>query len=128
MNAQCPKCGSGLRPHYGNSFACGSELYVDGLLKGTFREGMRCTSLQLARAKSRVASLEAENKSLRDRLSDADTERHAAQAALKAAFDRIAELEARCGRLEEIGDMIVDEYMVEKAEKDAWQQAKEAKP
>ena len=41
---------------------------------------------------------------------------------------RVAELEARCRRMEEIGDMIVDEYMVEKAEKDAWQQAKEAKP
>ena len=40
----------------------------------------------------------------------------------------VAELEARCKRLEEIGDMIVDEYMVERAEKDAWEQAKEAKP
>lgn len=42
--------------------------------------------------------------------------------------DRLAELEARCKRMQEIGDMIVDEYMVEKAEKDAWEQAKEAKP
>ena len=40
----------------------------------------------------------------------------------------VAELEARCRRMEEIGDMIVDEYMVVEPEKSAWQQAKEAKP
>jgi hypothetical protein len=49
---------------------------------------------------ARVAALEAENKDLRDRFSDADTERNAAQAALKAAFARVAELEARCKRAE----------------------------
>lgn len=43
----------------------------------------------------RIDELEAENKSLRDAVSDADTERNAAQAALKAAFARVAELEAR---------------------------------
>ena len=64
MNAQCPRCGSGLRPDCENSFACGSVLYVDGILKGTFREGMRCTSLQLGRAKSRVTELEARCKRL----------------------------------------------------------------
>ena len=41
---------------------------------------------------------------------------------------RVAELEARCKRLEEAGDAIVDEYMVVEPEKSAWQQAKEAKP
>ena len=41
---------------------------------------------------------------------------------------RVAELEARCKRLEEVGDMIVDEYMVVEPEKSAWKQAKETKP
>jgi hypothetical protein len=43
---------------------------------------------------ARLAALEAENKALRDRFAEADTERNAAQAALKAAFARVAELEA----------------------------------
>lgn len=55
----------------------------------------------------RLSALEAENKALRD---------------------RVAELEARCKRLEEVGDMIVDEYMVVEPEKSAWREAKEAKP
>lgn len=85
-------------------------------------------SAERDRLRDLLATLEAENKSLRDRFSDADTERNAAQAALKAAFARVAELEARCKRLEEAGDAIVDEYMVVEPEKSAWKQAKEAKP
>lgn len=58
-------------------------------------------SAERDRLRDLLATLEAENKGLRDRFSDADTERNAAQASLKAAFARVAELEARCKRLEE---------------------------
>lgn len=37
-------------------------------------------------------------------------------------------LDAYIKRLEEVGDMIVAEYMVVDPEKSAWQQSKEAKP
>ena len=163
-----------------------SEIY--GTFSTAYVEAMRLR-LSALEAENKglaahVAELVAENKTLRDRFSDADTERNAAQAALKAAFARVEELEARtheaeesnanalarlsaaearielrrieneaarhqvwhaenvcdamekrvfdtearCKRMQEIGDMIVDEYMVEKAEKDAWEQAKEARP
>ena len=46
----------------------------------------------------------------------------------KVLAARVAELEARCKRLEEVGDMIVSEYMVVEPEKSAWKQAKETKP
>ena len=74
----------------------------------------------------RLAALESENKDLRARFSDADTERNAAQAALKAAFARVAELEARCKRLEEAGDALLGG--VPASFQGAWRAAKEAKP
>lgn len=105
---------------------------------------------------ARVAELESENKAMRKRAELADGDIKSAQAILDASNryirrievelqresqakidaefhvaalkERLAATEARCKRMQEIGDMIVDEYLVERAERDAWQQAKEAKP
>ena len=105
-----------------------SETY--GTFATAYVEAMR---LRLAALESEnqglvvhVEELVAENKTLRDRFSDADTERNAAQAALKAAFARVAELEARCKRLEEAGDALLGG--VPASFQGAWRAAKEAKP
>ena len=80
-----------------------SEIY--GTFSTAYVEAMRLRLSALEPENkglsARVEELVAENKTLRDRFSDADTERNAAQAALKAAFARVEELEAEAKQARE---------------------------
>lgn len=99
---KCPFCGAGILVMAGGfecrngrwaTFDCRTSIHAGQAERRT--QSRTCEDAERTRLAARVAELEAENKALRDRFSDADTERNAAQAALKAAFARVAELEAR---------------------------------
>ena len=159
----CPFCGAGILVMAGGfecrngrwaTFDCRTSIHAGQAERRT--QSRTCEDAERTRLVARVAELEAENKTLRNRaeLADGDVKKAQAildasntyirrievelqresQAKIDAEFhvsalkERVAELEARCKRLEEIGDMIVDEYMVVEPEKSAWQQAKEANP
>ena len=98
----CPFCGAGVLVMAGGfecrngrwaTFDCRTSIHAGQAERRT--QSRTCEDAERAHIAARVASLESENKGLADRFSDADTERNAAQAGLKAAFDRVAELEAR---------------------------------
>lgn len=104
---KCPFCGAGVALNYAGRqlisdtrvvYEC-QTVIVDAHDRHRWQSD-QCEKSQKAQAVDRVRDLEA----------------------------RVAELEARCKRLEEAGDAIVDEYMVVDPEKSAWKQAKEAKP
>ena len=97
----CPFCGAEAHGMSGTWVTFRCHTMTQTVADHRQFQSRTCEKAERARLVVRVAELEVENKTLRDRFSDADTERNAAQAALKAAFARLAELEARCKRLEE---------------------------
>ena len=99
---KCPLCcahvlvewdGKQRKSERSATYECQTSIYAGQSPRQT--QSRWCEVREREYLAAHVAELVAENKTLRDRFSDADTERNAAQAALKAAFARVADLEAR---------------------------------